>query len=186
MDVVQTTDPADDAAHDTEAPRRTAYEAFAQDHYYLDAWEGLLNGNSKRSGFNWYAACFGMAWCFFRKMYLVGAVVLMLTLFVASVFGILYLLYFGEGGPSDQDAPSDLQLNVLFFFVLFPTVRVPLGFLANKLYFNKGTGAIEKIVESGLNGNEAIKRIRSMGGTSQLGLAVAILISFTMRYLGWY
>jgi hypothetical protein len=157
-----------------------AYEVFVdQDEYYMKAWLPLLSATNGGRQFNWAAALFGMIWCFYRKMYgtglllIVGASVIML---VVSVVVMILL--------PDIDIEGK-AFTLTTTGVVLLAIRVPLGFLANRIYFRKATRVIKKARIKDLSMNELLEYLRDRGGTSGIGLGVAIAISVAARFLSF-
>ena len=65
------------------------YEAFAQEEYYMKAWQPLLGATNGGRRFNWAAAFFGLIWCFYRKMYGTGLLLIVGTSVIMVVFAII-------------------------------------------------------------------------------------------------
>ena len=65
----------------------------------------------------------------------------------------------------------------------FFAIRVPFGFLANWIYFRKATRVIKKARIKDLSLDELLGHLRDRGGTSFIGLGIAIAISAAARLL---
>ena len=160
-----------------EVSRITAYEIYADKRYYLNAWESLLSTNRGGFKFNWPAALFGLSWCFYRKMYVLGVALVVAVFIVALVFGVvLGLIAPGEDHLGSVD-------EAFLAYVAIAIVRVPFGFVANRFYFRKATQHIEKSYKAGLKGPDLLEHLQRVGGTSPVALAVAIAITIAIRLL---
>jgi hypothetical protein len=156
----------------------SAYEAFVQDEYYMKVLQPLLSATNGGRRFNWAAALFGMTWCFYRKMYGTGLLLLVGTSVIAFVFGVVSMILL-----PDMDVEGQ-AFTWTFIGVWVLAVRVPFGFLANRIYFRKATRVIKKARIKDLSLDELLGHLRDRGGTSFIGLGVAIAISVASRTLG--
>ena len=169
------------AAHapsaEAEALRNTLYGAFAQNEDYLVRWRGLLKGDSSWAGFNWSAALLGMLWCFYRKMYWLG-----IAAFVAAlVLGFLTGITIGLWAP--ELLSSSVKLTFVTLAVTATFIRLPLGLLANRLYFGRASDTISACVERGFTGADALVYLRSAGGTSFGAMLIALAATIAARFL---
>ncbi len=137
--------------------------------YYIEKWRNALENKSKRFGFNWAAAFFGPHWLLYRKFYLHGILLYLITMGI-SLFELMMI---------QRMARTAFQHEILRYsisFLTFLIIRIPLGFIANSMYLNKCiqtmAGAHEK--SSDINQRETL--IKKEGGKSVL--AVALLAGF--------
>jgi Protein of unknown function (DUF2628) len=168
--------PASDVTSGTKPNETVPLEdliCFASGEYYEKRARGLYGGK-KFLGFNFSAAIFGMAWCFYRKRYVIG-IALVLT---EALIGILAMaIYFAA---SDSESTVDPHAKVVSYVTVI-VVRLGFGFLANRLYFRSARRAIVRIKEKSPNGKAAPSEIASRGGTSDVAMFIAFLISGAMR-----
>ncbi len=150
---------------------------YAQDPYYLNAWRSLIDGKGGMAGFNLCAAVFGMPWCFFRRMYATGIVVL------AAEALIMFLLALLLGPTQHAAAPSAVALMWGYMLMVIVLVRIPIGMLANILYYRKATGAVRKFDASGLAREQLLQQLKNRGGISMVGGLLGVAITFAYRTL---
>jgi Protein of unknown function (DUF2628) len=151
-----------------------AYAQYAQDEYYSKEWESLVTKPTGGTSFHFEAALFGTTWCFYRKMYVIGLIVFLLGTIAALLAGVACGLLF--------PALSDIQLQVIAFASLGLLVRVPLGFIANKLYFKQATRVISKTIKEVGDDAAALQtELASRGGTSVPSLLLVIGLSILGR-----
>ena len=115
--------------------------------YFLPKMKQMHN-DEKIVSFNWSAFLFDAYYFFYRKMYLVGALVLVLSI-VASIPGLLYM--YSALGYSD---PAFLPDNIVklgnisnICSYLFWGVRILCGLFANYIYTKTAFKRIKKIKE---------------------------------------
>lgn len=137
-------------------------------HHYIESWKRFSRRPLGIVGFNWAATCFGLNWCFFRKMYLVGAV-LVLTEFAAGVMLVIAVLLVS----GDQVFE---RYEVLLTYAGLIPVRFTFGLLADSVYFRRACRAIDR-VSGGREDGQTLNEIERRGGTSGIGLAVGLGIS---------
>ncbi|MBZ0115048.1 MAG: DUF2628 domain-containing protein [Thermoanaerobaculia bacterium] len=135
----------------------------------VDRWE-----RGQRLRFHFPALLVGTSWCFWRKLYLVGFMMYLLEFVLGLVLFLIGGVFLQQG---DSVLPSVISLGALLL------ARVPLAFTANRLYIWRAERAARRVAERGLRGDEADLALRRLGGTSALGLAVAILINLALRLL---
>lgn len=158
--------------------RRAVYGAFAQEDFYLEVWQPALSGAKSGYKFNLAAAVFGMTWCFYRKMYGVGLILLTSEFIVGIVIGISIYVVNPEANLESQG------FSLAMTGVTLLAIRVPFGFLANRLYFRKATAEIETATSEGQSQEQLLAIVRRRGGTSGFGIAVAVAINFVVRLTG--
>ena len=140
---------------------------------YLIKWQGLNKNTSSWAGFNFPSFFFGFIWCFYRKMYITGIVVILLELFCGFLTELTFLLL---------NSDSISSPAILFYTIPFLFVRLPLGFLANKLYFNYAKKTISRIKQTEPE-NTILDKIREKGGPSILGLILGFVINIAFRMI---
>ena len=146
---------------------------------YLLKWEPTLRGEEWRAGFNWAAFAFGPYWCFWRRQYLLGAIVLALTVIEAPILVVaLPLSVLGVMDPDFLFTGSNAVVTSLFGFAC---LRVPLGAVANRLYLGDALETIRRARRT--SGHSALRQIHSEGGTSGRALAATIVLSLLLRTL---
>ncbi len=153
------------------------YEAFAQDEYYTKAWQPLLSATNGGVRFNWAAALLGMTWCFYRKMYATGLLLVVGAGVIMIVFGVVVKILIPE---MDIEGQAFTSTAILVWWF---AIRVPFGFLANRIYFRKATRVIKKARIKDLSPDELSGHLRDRGGISVIGLGVAIAIGAAVRLL---
>ena len=122
---------------------RAVYGAFAQEDYYLEAWQPLLSNTKGGLKFNLAAAFFGMNWCFYRKLYGLGLLLLVCVTIIVLIGGVIVLIL----NPG-LDAES-MAFTWTLTGVALLAVRVPFGFIANRVYLRKATGVVAKAKAKG-------------------------------------
>ena len=101
--------------------------------------------------FNWAAMFVGVAWFFYRKLYLIGAAIIAVPLVL-----ILVVPQFADFGA--------------------PGFGVVLGLFANSVYVWAAKKRIAKIEAMSLSPEETDERLRKAGGTSMVGLIFGLAI----------
>lgn len=151
--------------------------AFSDDDYYLEKWQGLQEGRSKFAGFNLYAVVFGTGWCFYRKMYLLGSVLLLAEYLLPVVVGVLYAVVTGD---HISHSPSTRVAGVIGSLLV---IRVGLGFFANIAYFKKAVKVVAKSDALNVSNDIYLSTIKSAGGISFPAILIPIAIYLAMRIL---
>lgn len=150
-------------------PRGTWGDGSTKD-YYLRKWRRILEGRSSWAGFNWAAGFFGINWCFWRRLYLTG-VLLVVAEFAASFFvGVAVVIGMGIRTPSHPALVASGYLSLL-------AVRIVFGALANRLYLRRATRAVAKARTREPDADARLALLRERGGTSGWGLAVSLAFS---------
>lgn len=143
--------------------------------YYLARLGRIRDG--KAPGFNGAAFLFGTNWCFWRKLYLIGSLLLVAE-FAASV--ALGFVLFMVAGPEFVESPAFGPLALLGPSIL---VRVPFGFVANGHYLRRAAKEAHQARQTGAKPETVLVALEGRGGTSGFGLALALAISFAIRML---
>lgn len=132
--------------------------------YYVPRWSAMLSQQSRNGGFNWAAAFFGMAWCCWRKLYALAAVILLAelvsTLLVVSIFTQ------GFGGE-----PSPETIGLQAWIATLP-VRFLLGAHANSLYLGQAIRAVNEARQTHASAEAQHSYLATRGRTSWLALGV--------------
>ena len=103
--------------------------AFTKHPYYVERWRGIIDGSGGSAGFNIFAAIFGVAWCFYRKLFKLGVALLFASILVELVSCVVAITLFGVSVHNIQ------ALEMIGFLATLLCVNVPLGFKANRIYF---------------------------------------------------
>lgn len=152
------------------------YTDEAKESYYLSHWTHILDGASRFSSFNWAAALFGLSWCFWRKLYLVGIAVLAAYLLVSFFLAHLFRAI----NPAQDPRAVLLVTDVAWAGLL--VVQIALGMAANGLYLRRGLATINTLRETVPDRSEYLARLRKKGGTSFLMFLIGVML-LTYAYL---
>ena len=129
---------------------------YFQNDYYV----ALANSQDVKVSFNIWAAIFGAAWCFYRKMYLVG-ISYFLIFFVSN--SILIYVF------SNASATIVAAINIIVF-------RATLGLFANRIYIKKSITEIDEIVKT--ESQETLKlKLKKAGGVSEVAVILYYVAS---------
>lgn len=175
MDRTQSDDT--EAGSASEEDTLAAYEAFAQSSYYLDVWQPQLKGADAERTFNWAAMIFGMTWCFYRKMYGVGLLMLPAAFLAALGAALIAMLVIPGFDPRQRSGIIAVTI------VAMAAIRIPLAMLANQLYYRKATKQIEQLAAPGLRNGPWLEHLRTRGGTSIVGVVLAVAINLLVGSL---
>lgn len=135
-----------------------AFLAFSQDPHLMKAWQARLNQTGMWAGFNPFATVLGVCWFFYRKMYVIGALVAI------------------------ADVAAFIMLGPIGWFLV---VRVSAGILANMVYFVKAKKAVLAVQSADLPKNEAQQRLKAAGGISVPGFIIGfVLYALASRLAG--
>lgn len=153
--------------------------------YYLPRFQ-MLAEHAKAISLNFSALIFGFLYYFYRKMYMLGSI--LLALYLAS--RIPYLLLFWETFPEFMNmmglAPKPIldtayidhlvKLNYITSGINFFVVTI-MAFLSNRLYFNRVIAAVHSIRTSAGEGPETqpYSSKLAMRGGKNIGAVVAVL-----------
>ena len=132
--------------------------------YYLRNWQERLKGESYNTGFNLAAWFFSLNWLLYRKQY-IPAIVYFIV--VGAIAGFLKLLL--------RQYTSN-QLADPLFIVFGIILSIPLGFIANRIYFNSAIRAIQKTRLRHASLEERLEDLHSRGGTSAIAVVIAVII----------
>lgn len=153
-------EPTSEIEESQEGLRRYAYSIFSAKEYYDDAWYLRLKDIAEtRLVFNWSACIFGVAWCFYRKMYFAGLILGIIE--IAVLTGGLFLVSALTGNGYDSPASRTL----ISAAIIYGIVRIPFGFFANGIYFQHATDCIANAVQSSDDEAKVREKIVSSGGT---------------------
>jgi len=142
-----------DEIHDPEAQRdETLFRAYVGDKAdkYMLNFKRLKKGDT-RSGFNIGAFFLGFVWFFYRKMYLAGAVIILIPVVLLTVL-------------------PDLA------GVIASGVGVALALMANTYYVKSVNKNIEQMKALDLPEDELLNRLRAKGGTSKVAGAFGLVV----------
>jgi hypothetical protein len=139
---------------------KESIDAYTANPYYSEIWQSLISDKNKYAGFNLYALLFGESWCVYRKQHILGVLIFVSSILV-DLAGIQLYVNFIDA--SNKGERFSLFLGVLAVFVF---IRVPLGFLANLIYFNKVRSDIESIISRNLPDEYFVAQIRNAGGVN--------------------
>ena len=143
--------------------------------YYVGRLERLAEGGA--AGFNGAAFLFGTNWCFWRKLYRVGLLLLLVELVVGLAVAVALVTIMG-------DEVIESSAVTLWTFVVFLAVRVPFGFIANDQYLKRAASAAEQARVESADSEAVLQTLARRGGTSLLGLAMGLALSVAVRVLG--
>ncbi len=148
--------------------------AFAQDDDYPATWRGGSPKRLPRPSFNLFACVFGGTWCFFRKLYGLGLVIILLE--AALAWGLVVA--------RRHDMLSGIYpLALVYFACLLIAIRLPLGFAANSLYFRKARDTIAQL-RAGISDEQALQAaLRKRGGISVGGAIAGIVLHLALDAL---
>ena len=155
----------------------TELHAFADDDYYVDKWIGLQQNKSKFVGFNAFAALFGPVWCFFRKLYVLGVVILFLELLLPMVFILSYEFI------TDSRIPNKPAFEMTGYLVTLLLTRLSLGLTANIVYFKKAVKVISKANAINATNEIYLDIIKSSGGINFPAILIPIAIYAGLKIL---
>lgn len=132
--------------------------------YYLQKYEVMRQSTLKDKNFiswSWPVFLLEWSWFFYRKMYIVGAAMLLLPILMAVVFD------FGAGGGGSVGLIFSMQ--------------------ANPMYLRHALKHIAKANTLGLQGEARADYLRRAGGTSKTAGALGLfifLVAFSLAVLG--
>ncbi len=159
-----------------EGLRRYAYSIFSAKEYYDDVWYLRLKDIAEtRIVFNWSACIFGVAWCFYRKMYFAGLILGIIEIAVLTGGLFLASVLIGNG----FDSPASRTL--ISAAIIYSIVRIPFGFLANGIYFQHATNAIANAVLSDSDEIQVREKIVSKGGTFAIAAPVGYVYVLALK-----
>lgn len=146
---------------------------------YLDHWRRFASSPLGITGFNWAAACFGLNWCFYRKLFRTGVVLVAVEFLLSASAGVVVLITLGERLLSQYE----FAIGILGMV----PARVALGALADSIYFRRACAVVAKANAAEPDPDLRREAIKSRGGVSEIGLGVGIALSvasnFLVRYL---
>lgn len=133
-----------------------------EDRYYTPRWRALLNGRSRGAGFNDAALLFGSFWFFARRMHRLGWLLLLASalLMVAGVAAVDALL--GDDLPGFL--PPFVTQLLLAWVGLVVVLHVPLGFVANRLYYARARRVIAAASLRAASRSELLTLVAAKGG----------------------
>lgn len=125
-----------------------AYVGYGHRHY-VPRWEKLIAGGRGGTGFCWGACLFGFFFFLYRRMYVVG----FLLLFLESLVGVFLLFVQGFLG-----VPYNLAGMTALLFALLH------GIFGYQIYFSWAQLEIGRAKEGGLKGPDLIAALRRSNG----------------------
>lgn len=152
--------------------RYLAFKAFANSEYYIEQWSQLIEKGRGKTSFNLAATLFGTMWCFYRKLYWLGVSVFLSSVVIVTVAKFVAITY--------ATNPINLGLHPLLVIVVF--VRIPLGFMANYLYFKHARHFVERLLSESTVESVQIKAARRGGVSTSSAIFVAAL-NVIMRFV---
>ena len=160
--------------------------AFTGKIYYWIRWQPSIEGTQGSLGFNLCALLFGICWCFYRKLYVVGLILIAVESVVVLSLSVSLGIFLVLIGVVTAEAPlgtSHTTLSgVLVGVVAFLLVYLPFGLFANRLLFNRARKEIGKIDASGISGEARNAIIKARGGVSIPGLILGIILSMAVNF----
>lgn len=173
--------PDSDLTHTTPTQEQDQYLiAFVNTNtsYYFRQWRRLITNNPKQylslslvpqAGLNWAAFFLGFFWFMYRKMYLFGAMLIILTTIEAFAEDFLFIYVFGL-----EETPAGIS------FVLTMMVSLVTGLYANQVYLLHANRQIHKQQTNTNNHDDTLKNLSRSGGTSLLPplLTLVVFVGF--------
>lgn len=142
---------------------------------YLEHWRSFASSPLGITGFNWAAACFGLNWCFYRKLYGTGVVLLAVEFLFSASAGVVVLVTLGE--------PVLSQYEFAIGILGMVPARVALGALADSIYFRRACAVIAKANAVECDPERRREAIKDQGGISEVGLGAGIALSIASNFL---
>ena len=132
--------------------------------YYIDAWTKIKNGDA--FSFHWPAFFLVVFWLCYRKMYLEGAI-LILIIFIETYISDMLIAKFGA--------------HVFIHYGIQIAYSIAAAILANKIYLNSTKRKIAKIKALTTDKEERLALAIKAGGTSWVSAIFGgILIMFIL------
>jgi hypothetical protein len=142
--------------------------------YYLPVWAERLRTGTGMAKFNVAAAVFGLNWCLYRKMPLLGIGALVAEFGLAFIGAFIAVAILGAGAPTQP-------VGQAIPWVALATVRLAVGFLANRVYLDRALGRIATVRAQVPDPAARTTRLRAIGGTSTVLLAIGLVLSFATQ-----
>lgn len=138
-------------------------------------WRSYLAGESKTAGFNVYAAVFGSAWFFYRKLHREGCLAFLADVAVPTIGLAAAVILLGES--------NGVAMGVAWGFSLV-LVRVVLGYWSNMVWCDKAAQEIRAVDQMNCDNEMHLQYIRAAGGVSFGAFLICwILIGLSQRIL---
>lgn len=154
--------------------------------YYVANFFGFSKNKNKMS-FNISAFLFPEYYFFYRKMFGIGALMLILATILEIPSMIIYFL---NGAISEINLPSFFVNNAQAFQTLEYVctfirliIEIICGCFGNYFYFKKAKTTIEKVENMDISDEEKNELISRKGGTSGLALAFSITVNVALVML---
>ncbi len=140
-------------------------EAFVEKkvEYYVEKWTTFADGTSSRVHWNWAAAIGGIAWLFYRKLYLPIAIVLLIGLVDAYITVEL------------EDAEVFPVAVALWDKLSYWVYSAVFGSWGNYWYYQKFRKTSEAVAEISADSSERLSYLAEKGGTSILIPGIVLL-----------
>lgn len=152
-------------------------------HYYLPRFKEISNKKSKM--INWSAFFFHGGYFIYRKMYLLGIIVFLLTLILAIPSALVTYISIANNTNLHVNLPVGIEtlsrINVVCNFLNF-TIRLLCGLFANSLYKNHTYKKIKKEKEKGLPEDEYLAELAKKGSVA-LKLVTGLLIGYMVLFI---
>ncbi len=141
--------------------------------HYLRKWHPRLEDPAGDAGISWVAFFIPVWWLGYRKLY--AAVFLYAILTIAVKLGLQAIFIHGLGQP---DAPLPALA------VAWLLIQVACLLYGNAWYLRHAQHEIASLKHRGAKGGELLQQIARRGGTSVLGIVLAMFISGMMSIVG--
>lgn len=149
--------------------------SFAGDDKYPRLWRSYLQGHTRFSGFNVWAAIFGLSWFVYRRLYWQGLVSIVCETLIPALIGLSALTMLG--------ASENLVYGLIFPVVLI-AVRVAFGFWANVALCKKGVQVIREVDALNLDNDSHLQMIAASGRVNIGAFLIAFgIVGIVDRFL---
>lgn len=163
--------------------------------YYLPKFKKIAK-SSHALTFNFSALLFGFLYFFYRKMYLIGGILLGVFLIGAvpsflqaqESLPLIIYTYSGIGSADvaiDQAKIDYYQQLVNISSMINFLIRLVLSLCANRIYYIKASGDIKQIREARPEKHDEIAycgRLRDKGGVNKTAVIIAISVYFAVSF----
>ena len=157
--------------------------AFTSNDYYVQRWEPLMRRTPGSVGFNVWAFFFSTEWCFLRKLYVAGLIMLAADLLFPIAFAFNVGLALVVFNVPDQYEPKGVTLSVLLAVATYVMVHIPFGLYANRLLFNRARAEIKRVDALELSDADRDIAIRKRGGKNFPAMWLALVLCTVMFVL---
>ena len=142
---------------------------------YLEYWSRFASSPLGITGFNWAAACFGLNWCFYRKLFGTGVALVAIEFVLSASAAMVVLIALGESVLSHYE----FAIGILGMI----PARIALGALADTIYFRRACAVVAKANADEPDPDRRREAIKSQGGISEVALGVGIALSIASHVL---